>query len=919
VWRKAWLQGLNSSVLFTAPYGNAVFSSPTPTVPRTLTAPEGSGPLVLSRDELARRVHGVAGRGPVRGLSVERCLVLLRGLRDELYPKGVRPAATVDDAVIDHRSAASSLVMGPGWRGVRSWAAVAGAVAAAGPGAAAFVLARRQGEAPGHAWAAYHLGGTDGVVWVDVSAGAEGRVSEAPPEIAAADAQAVVIDPTGQAIDPHRRDVADGALPAFAQSASTAYAALDAPMRSPYGALGLEVEKRQIFVIEGMPHVPSKQVLAKAPGFKIVTDHAGLWRTADGRLHQSYPKPAEGEPKPVHTSYLIGEIVVEPMTVLPDERRQDPEQTLARLERLTRALDARNEPQNAARIPLADLFPAGDGWETTDLGDRTEVGPTPVGTDRAYVQPTPGVPALGLRVLMDVAADRLPESPFGALDASGREFGMKIVAAFVRDFTRRTNVPEMAVPFLSAIPDIDDMWGYLRYSYAHTVARPAGTILNQAPVPFMAKNALAVASRPALDRVLRALRPRTRDFLNEHHDGISGNLAGVLAKLLELYRKAITPDKPFFPGFFDATIGDVPSPREHVTSVLTGRTSEGKVVTQKQMVDMDDDRFPVLDTDDGQLDIPLVLAELRHFAYDDVLLTPQEIRRAVAELSQLSREAYQRAQRFPAPLPEDVLRESIVRILDNKVVQGLAAFVQMVLLAGLPQAAGGVPRRLMSMGDSQRLASALGAYALGTPLPDSVHQALRTAVEEAAGLLGTIPPTHQPMLRIMVEAARGALGILADPAQTPPVVKWDAELVAVDGSRVLLDRVLTVGHRSADGTPVGVSSRPVQDWQDVWRHAYGLLPEVSGFTQVRQGPVPLESPVQPLPFGKAHVVGLRGDANVAALALSDGTDAVFDYARVVDFLFAVDGHLTAASPETAAVVVGADLAGPPVADPLESP
>ncbi|WP_037805284.1 hypothetical protein, partial [Streptomyces sp. NRRL F-5135] len=26
-WRKAWLQGLNSSVLFTAPYGNAVFSS----------------------------------------------------------------------------------------------------------------------------------------------------------------------------------------------------------------------------------------------------------------------------------------------------------------------------------------------------------------------------------------------------------------------------------------------------------------------------------------------------------------------------------------------------------------------------------------------------------------------------------------------------------------------------------------------------------------------------------------------------------------------------------------------------------------------------------------------------------------------------------------------------------------------------
>ncbi|WP_037805271.1 hypothetical protein, partial [Streptomyces sp. NRRL F-5135] len=143
-WRKAWLQGLNSSVLFTAPYGNAVFSSPTPVMPRSLAGPEGSGPLVLSRDELTRRVRLVAGRGPVRGLSVERCLVLLRGLRDELYPN-----ATVDDSVIDQRSAASSLVMGPGWRGVRSWSAVAGAVAAAGPGAAALVLARRQGETPG--------------------------------------------------------------------------------------------------------------------------------------------------------------------------------------------------------------------------------------------------------------------------------------------------------------------------------------------------------------------------------------------------------------------------------------------------------------------------------------------------------------------------------------------------------------------------------------------------------------------------------------------------------------------------------------------------------------------------------------------------------------------------------------------------
>lgn len=106
--------------------------------------------------------------------------MLLRALRGELFPRGVRPALTVDDAVVGVKPAPSSLVVGPGWRGVRSWLSVVGAVAVQGPGAVAFVLARRQGGALGHAWAAYHLGGRDGVVWVDLSAG-EGRQVSALP------------------------------------------------------------------------------------------------------------------------------------------------------------------------------------------------------------------------------------------------------------------------------------------------------------------------------------------------------------------------------------------------------------------------------------------------------------------------------------------------------------------------------------------------------------------------------------------------------------------------------------------------------------------------------------------------------------------------------------------------------------------
>ncbi|MFJ4896111.1 hypothetical protein ACIP5U_40075, partial [Streptomyces sp. NPDC088788] len=870
----------------------------------------------FSRAQLTMVARRIAGSMPRPGISVQRCLVLLSALRDALYPEGVRPAGTVDDAVLGDTRPTSALVMGPGWSAVGSWGALAGAVAAQGPGAVAFVLGRRQGQAVGHAWAAYHLGGFDGVMWLDLSAPDSRQVSWLPPGVAASDAQAMVVNPAGQAVE--------HALVPFAQSSSTAHSVLDAATARSYGAIGLEVEKRQVIMISGSSNVSAKQILAKAPGFKIVTEACAVIQTADGRLHPTYPRLAPGDLRPQVLKHVIGEIVMDPMAVLPGERRQPKQETLERLERLERVLDARDEPGSAPLIPLADLLPSEDGWLTTELGDRAMVGQDLAGAHRAYVQPTIGLPVLGLSLLQDRAVDRLPTgNPVAIVDVMGRLFAMRSTADFVRALTRRTDadVADEVIPFLAAIPDIDDMWGYLRFAYAHTVARPTGVILNQGPNAFVIKNGLAVASRMALDRVLRALRPRSRAFLDKYHDGISVLLAISLSGTLDVLSRATASEKPISSVFFDAAIGDAPSVREHTTSVLTGRTSEGKVVTQQQTVGMDDDTYPTLDTDDGRLDVPLVLAELRHFAYDgETLMTPEEIRRAVAELSQLSRKAYQRALLHRAPLPEDVLRESLSRILDNKAVQGLAQFVRVVLTAGLPQPDNFV-RRLMSVGESYEVARALGQYALGTPMPAGhpVHQSLRTAIDEVVDAMETIPVSLQPKFRHLVDAARGAMEILADPDQTPPPTVWVSELVAVDGSRVLLDRVLVVRHRDFEGKPVGTSSRPLQEWQDGLRDSYALLPEVTGFTYVRRGPVAGESPVQTLPFEGAYVVGLRGGPAGAALALSDGTDAVFDYVRIVDFLYAVDGDLTALPPERPVLVAGADLAGPLPADPLETP
>lgn len=121
-------------------------------------------------------------------------------------------------------------------------------------------------------------------------------------------------------------------------------------------------------------------------------------------------------------------------------------------------------------------------------------------------------------------------------------------------------------------------------------------------------------------------------------------------------------------------------------------------------------------------------------------MTPEEIQRAVTELSAFGRAAYERALRSRAPLPEDVLRESVRRIVDNPVVQGVAGFLMVAARAGIPQVGGGT-RRPLTEWDSRSISLALGEYALGRPLYDGhpAYQALRAALTEAYALLPNIP------------------------------------------------------------------------------------------------------------------------------------------------------------------------------------
>ncbi|MEU2288325.1 hypothetical protein ABZ614_41620, partial [Streptomyces sp. NPDC013178] len=110
-------------------------------------------PEVLDREGLARVVSQVlAGRDTAVPASVEECLELLVGLREELFPQGVASPGVVDDSVVGVGVGAGGLVVG-GWRPVRDWDALGSALLGMGPGAAALVLVRRP-RGVGHAFAA---------------------------------------------------------------------------------------------------------------------------------------------------------------------------------------------------------------------------------------------------------------------------------------------------------------------------------------------------------------------------------------------------------------------------------------------------------------------------------------------------------------------------------------------------------------------------------------------------------------------------------------------------------------------------------------------------------------------------------------------------------------------------------------------
>ncbi|MGO4421593.1 hypothetical protein AB4Z54_23545, partial [Streptomyces sp. MCAF7] len=417
-------------------------------------------------------------------------------------------------------------------------------------------------------------------------------------------------------------------------------------------------------------------------------------------------------PQSVRVFGNITEVVVDPAALIPGERWQSLEEARAR-RRLVRDRLARTgmAGQGGRPMPLVELLGDLPGWEITEVGQVTTVFPLAVGHNgRSYGQFSLGNAAVGRTMLWHHSLDRTWPRELRHLAWAGRDFGRRVAGELASRITGRGEVPVELVAFLSAIPDVDEVWGHAWRAFTQVAARPLNVTY-----PQLLKNWLTVASRHAFDTDRRALRPDTRGFLDKRHDGLSAIAHDMLHVEMERHFRLFKPGGGVVPeGFFDvevrdAEVGDVPSAREHLTAALTGLTSQGRRIGPYEAVGMDG--FPALDTGGGRLRVPLMVDEFRAYGFDHRWMTEEQIDRAEAELVELGRAMYEWAVAASVPLSREVLSRSVERILGDPVVRGFAPFLTL-LGEGIPRA-DGPNLHIMTELDGMAAAVALGRYALG--------------------------------------------------------------------------------------------------------------------------------------------------------------------------------------------------------------
>ncbi|MET8830217.1 toxin glutamine deamidase domain-containing protein, partial [Streptomyces sp. NPDC004610] len=793
--------------------------------------PRPFSPEALSRSVARAAETAVREAGREVRTTVEvNCVVLVRHLLRQLYPAppgtplpgGARAGVVRDDLALGTAGPEQELAPGPGWAAVTSWRSLAERLERAEPGTTAVVLTRRTTEV-GHAYAAQWT--TGGLRWVEMQAGADSRVTEAPPvgrphrpdpaligvdalDVRPLDTRAVLIDPRGRVILPDSDGDRDGDG-GRGTAVGYADALVDPPVRHDYAATSWEAELR--FPLYRLPADASYKmtVAVHDTGVKITLDKESYYRVGNDHYEsREAAREAAGRQGAIGKETVwIPELVMPPMATLPgDDGRMAPGTGLAlhRHARMRLSLVG----QHHHPVTLTSLLTRRDGWTVLEKFQDTTVGKPPRdNTDASYVQFTVGAPTAALTQVLDLTLLHHHNEFDPELFAAGRAFADRITAWYASTLVARTVEPAF-LPYLRTLPGVAALHGYLWLAHSHLIAYP----MNDVFFDRLTKNRLPAASRVSFADLLGTLPLAAQDFLDANRHDIATRFKSDLKRIASDYAHKIGQHRVRTERLLRATTAQGVTPDMYLRTVLLGSLRRGGPVTQDQAVGMRD--YP-LDTHGGRHAPGLALLELRYYDVDpelrhpggDAMMTDRALEVSFHQINAVARSGYAWARSLDDPataLPVPAARA----ILDDAFADQIASVLDRTDTLTAERPDGG--RRLMLAEDDRAaLVRRVAAHATGAALDPAVPTALRELRERLTGADRSRAkgfrrgmPTDRAAFRRAADAVAVALRTLDARAHRPAPAPAPAPgPVSVRETTEALAR-LTVDPRSRPGPSV---------------------------------------------------------------------------------------------------------------------